>query len=193
MTAAVTLVTRDATLDDLSRDDYRDMVVELRGSMSIDKMIAALESVWSKPLWAKVEHGEAAANRSQRNELRAYFTKMRFRNLPPLPPTVAEATAQASPDAAVWQVGEGTAETVILVTTATPMTLCVNGAVTVASNDAAMPRNTGDNAPGPTKRTRRRVDRPTPSRTQVERFSRLSGLTWRDVINAGLTALENER
>jgi hypothetical protein len=185
MTTPVTLVTRDATLDNLSAGDYRDMVDELRGKMSIDKMIAALESQWSKALWAKVEHGEVAPNRSQRNELRRHF------NRPPLPPTVAEATAQASPDAAVWQVGEGTPETVIMVTAARPLTLHVNGTVT-AEEYAPLPRYATQDTPGQAKRVRRYVTRPTPSKTQVERFTRLS-TTWRNVIDAGLSAMEAEQ
>ena len=183
---AVTLVTKDATLDDLSRDDYRDMVVELRGMMSIDKMIAALDSKWSKPLWAKVEHGEIAANRSQRNELRRYFGK------PPLPPTVAESTATASPDAAVWQVGEGPAEHVIMVTTPGPMILHVNGAVTVGSDNATMPCNPGDNALGRVRRQRRYIARPSVSEAQYSRYLAL-GAKWADVIDAGLAAMEGER
>jgi hypothetical protein len=192
MTTPVTLVTRDATLDDLSLSDYRDMVVELRGSMSIDKMIVALNSVWSKPLWAKVEKGEAIPNRSQRNELRAFFTKMKFRDLPPLPPTVAEATGTASPDAAVWQVGDGPAEHVIMVTTAQPMTLHVNGAVTVASDNAQNARNPGDNGLGRVRRQRRYIARPSVSEAQYGRYLAL-GAKWTDVIDAGLFMLEAKR
>jgi hypothetical protein len=186
MTTPVTLVTRDATLDDLSLSDYRDMVVEMRGTLSIDKMITALGSVWSKPLWAKVEKGESAPNRSQRNELRRYF------GMPPLPPTVAEATGTASPDAAVWQVGDGTAEHVILVTTAQPMTLHVNGAVTVASDNAQNARNPGDNGLGRVRRQRRYIARPSVSEAQYGRYLAL-GAKWTDVIDAGLFMLEAKR
>ena len=122
----VTLVTKDATLDDLTLQDYADMVAELRQTMSFDKMIAALGSVYSKALWAKVADG-ATPNREQRNELRRYFGK------PPLPPTVAECTAQASPDAAVWTVGEGVPDTVVMVASDEPLTLRVNGTVQVVT------------------------------------------------------------
>ena len=57
-----------------------------------------------------------------RNELR------RAVGLAALPPTVAEATATASPSAAVWQVGDGVPDTVIMVS-GEPCTISVNGAV----------------------------------------------------------------
>jgi hypothetical protein len=185
MTTPVTLVTRDATLDDLSLSDYRDMLTEVREKMSLDKMLIELGSEFSKAQWWKVEKGETQPNRKMRNELRRYFDR------PLLPPTVAEATAAVSHDAAVWQVGDGPAEHVIMVTTVAPMTLHVNGAVTVAGDGAQNARYGTQEAPGTTKRVRRHVDRPTPSETQVERFSRLS-TTWRAVIDKGLAAMEWE-
>jgi hypothetical protein len=186
MTTPVTLVTRDATLDDLSLSDYMDMLGEIRERMSLDRMIAELASEFSKAQWWKVEKGETQPNRKMRNELRRYYGK------PPLPPTVAAATATASPDAAVWQVGSGPAEHVIMVTSAAPLTLCVNGAVAVAGHAATMPRYPGNTGQGKAMRQRRHVTRPTPSATQVERFDRLD-TTWRNVIDKGLAAMEAER
>jgi hypothetical protein len=185
MTTPVTLVTRDATLDDLSLSDYRDMLTEVREKMSLDKMLVELGSEFSKAQWWKVEKGETQPNRKMRNELRRYFDR------PLLPPTVAEATAAASPDAAVWSIGEGPAEHVIMVTTATPLTLCVNGAVAVADHAATMPRYPGNIGQRAQVRQRRHVTRPTPSKAQVERFTRLA-TTWRTVIDAGLAAMEAE-
>lgn len=186
MTTPVTLVTRDATLDDLSLGDYRDMLTEVREKMSLDKMLIELGSEFSKAQWWKVEKGETQPNRKMRNELRRYFDR------PLLPPTVAEATAAASPDAAVWQVGDGPAEHVIMVTAATPLTLCVNGAVSVADHAVTMPCYPGNTGQGKAMRQRRHVTRPTPSEAQVERFTRLD-TTWRTVIDKGLAAMENER
>lgn len=181
---AVTLVTKDATLDDLSLSDYRDMVQELRGSLSLDKLIEALGSQYSKPLWAKVEKGEIAPNRNQRNELRRYFKR------PVLPPTVADATAAASPDAAVWQVGDGAAEHVIMVTTHRPITLHVNGAVTIADDEPQQVRSDDVTAVTRAVAPRRYYARPTASAAQNERRVRL-GAKWADVLEAGLLALEN--
>ena len=130
----VTMVTKDATLDTLSVADYLDMIAELRTPddkgkpMSYDKFIERIGSAWSKALWAKVVEGTALPNRSQRNELRAAMGEAL------LPMTVAEATAQASPDAAVWTVGDGRPDTVIMVSERKPITVHVNGAVSVVTD-----------------------------------------------------------
>jgi len=181
----VTLVTRDATLDDLSLTDYQDMVQDLRTTLSLDKLIVVLGSQYSKPLWARAEKGETPPNRNQRNELRRYY------GMPELPPTVAEATATASPDAAVWQVGEGPAEHVIMVTTPEPITLHVNGAVAVASPTAHMPLDAHVTAVTRARRLRRHYARPTATAHQDERRAAL-GKSWREIIEAGLRSLESE-
>mgnify|MGYP000846138752 FL=1 len=123
----VTRLTVDATLDEFSAGDYRDMVQELRQTYSLRQLDELVGNICSPALWAKVEHGEAVANRAQRNALRKLFNK------PPLPPTVAECTAQASPDAAVWTVGEGVPDTVVMVAGTEPVTLRVNGTVQVVT------------------------------------------------------------
>ena len=176
-THSVTLVTHDATLDDLSLEDYRDMVQELRSTLSLQQMIDTLESQYSRPLWARVEKGEAAPNRNQRNELRRYWKR------PLLPPTVAEATAAASPDAAVWQVGEGTPETIVMLPHGDPITLHVNGSVSVVdAQQPAQRRVTG------VTRTQRS---PRYTTSQMQR-RRALGVSWRAVVEAGLTILEQE-
>lgn len=185
MTEPVTLITKDATLDDLSLSDYVDMVADLRAALSLEKLILVLGSQYSKPLWARVEKGEVAPNRNQRNELRRYY------GMPPLPPTVAEATAAASPDAAVWQVGDGPADSVIMVTGTEPITLHVNGAVSVASADAQSRQNA--HVTGVTRKgtPRRYYARPTASAAQNNRRLALSA-SWREIIDAGLNALESK-
>lgn len=180
------LITRDATLDDLSLSDYVDMVQELRGTLSLEKLIAVLGSQYSKPLWDRVAKGEAAPNRNQRNELRRYY------GMPLLPPTVAEATAAASPDAAVWQVGDGPADSVIMVTGTEPLTLHVNGAVSVASGDAGMPQDAHVTEVTRKGAQRRHYARPTATEAQNNRRLAL-GAQWREIIDAGLAALENQR
>ena len=188
--AAVTMVTRDATLDDLSLTDYRDMVQELRGSLSLEKLIAELGSQYSKPLWAKVEKGETAPNRNQRNELRRYY------KMPPLPPTVAEATATASPDAAVWQVGDGPADHVIMVTTHEPITLHVNGAVSVDSQRASISTLPFVTPVTQARKRARNAPRPFVSKRQEARQKALldkgKAANWNEIINRGLDALEQE-
>ena len=194
MTNHVTLVTRDATLDDLSAQDYRDIYDELRekddcnGSyaVSLDKFVTLVTSSYSKAQWSKYHNGEAALTRTMRNELR------RCVGLKLLPPTVAEATANASPDAAVWQVGEGAAETVILVTSTEPMLLHVNGAVTVATAQPNTVENAHVTAVTRTVAPRRYYARPTASEAQNERRVAL-GVKWAEIIERGLSALEQEQ
>lgn len=182
----VTLVTKDATLDNLSLSDYVDMVQDLRTTLSLEKLIQVLGSQYSKPLWAKVEKGEAPPNRNQRNELRRYY------GMPPLPPTVAEATAAASPDAAVWQIGQGPAEHVIMVTTPDPITLHVNGAVSVVDADAKQDGRA--HVTGVTRKETPRRYYARPAATEAQNNRRLAlGAQWREIIDAGLTALENQQ
>ena len=192
MTPPVTLVTRDATLDDLSVADYRDIYDELRGrdpvtsayTMSLDKFVTLVTSSYSKAQWSKYHNGEATLTRTMRSELR------RAVGLKPLPPTVAEATAAASPDAAVWQVGSGPADHVIMVAGYEPMTLHVNGAVSVASKAPDVPQNARVTAVTRTERSRRHYARPTATEAQNNRRAALAA-KWQEVIDAGLAALES--
>ena len=185
MTLPVTLVTRDATLDDLSLTDYVDMVQDLRTTLSLEKLIAVLGSQYSKPLWARVEKGEVPPNRNQRNELRRYYGML------PLPPTVAEATAAASPDAAVWQVGQGPAEHVIMVTAQEAITLRVNGAVSVVDAEAKQAASVDVTGVTRTVTPRRHYARPAATEAQNSRRLALSA-SWRQIIDAGLSALEGK-
>lgn len=187
MSQTVTLVTKDATLDDLSAGDYLEMCEELRpvdpktgNKLSIDKFIARIGSQWSKPLWHQVISGEKNPNRSQRNELRAAM------GLTLLPPTVAECAAQASPDASVWKVGEGTPEHVIMVGNE-PVVLHVNSGVSVIEPERHVTKVTG----GQVKR--KYHVRPWVSESQNERFLALpGGLRWSDIIDDGLTVQEGK-
>lgn len=173
-----TMITRDATLDDLSAQDYADIFAEIRERMSLDKFCALVSSAYSKAQWSKYEHGGIAPTRTMRNELRRAVGR------PELPPTVAEATAQASPDAAVWRVGDGVPEHVIMVTNA-PVTLRVNGAVEVVPG---MPEVTEVTVP---PRPRTRYVRPCIPERYAKRLAGLpSGSTWLDVIEAGFRTLE---
>lgn len=180
----VTLVTKDATLDDLSVGDYRDIWEEARRldlppkeRISFDKVIALCGSTLSKAQWAKYENGDITLTRQMRNDLRRLVGRSE------LPPTVAEATAQASPDAAVWSVGDGVPDTVIMVS-GDPVTLHVNGSVQVAAQNRHVTKVT---------RPPRRFVRPVVSECQNARFMALQGAKWCDVIDAGLTALEGMR
>ena len=186
MNQSVTLVTRDASLDDLSAGDYRDIFDELRpidpktgNRLSLDKFIAGINSQWSKALWGRYDHGEPVLNRSMRSELRVGV------GLPPLPPTVEQAIGQASPDASVWRVGEDVPQHVIMVGNE-PVTLHVNSGVTVAVPERRVTNVTGGQV------QREYTARPYVSKTQKRRFLALPvRSSWGDVIEAGLAVLEN--
>ncbi len=180
----VTIVTKDATLDDLSAQDYRDIYVELRRldmepkeRLSYADLIDLIHSQYSKAQWAKYDSGETSLNRTMRSELRVAMGK------PPLPPTVAEATAQASPDAAVWSVGVGVPEHVIMVSD-TPVTLYVNGSVSTVAPDSHVTEVTRP------PRNRMRYVRPCVPFSHAERLERLEMVSWLDVIEAGLQQYE---
>jgi hypothetical protein len=193
MTQLVALVTKDATLDDLSTQDYRDIYDELREkhdvtgvyAVSLDKFVTLVSSQYSKAQWSKYHNGETTLTRTMRNELR------RCVGLKVLPPTVAEATAAASPDAAVWQIGDGPAEHVIMVTGVEPMTLHVNGAVSVADQKAHMPQDDAVTAITRTVAPRKHYTRPVATDEQDARRNAL-GVKWAEIIEAGLKALESD-
>lgn len=174
----VTKITQDATLDSLSAADYADIFTEIRERMSLDKFCALVGSAYSKAQWGKYEHGEIGPTRIMRNELRRAVGK------PELPPTVAEATAQASPDAAVWRIGEGVPEHVIMVTNA-PVTLRVNGAVEAVSQT---PHVTEVTAPSRTRKPHKRLWIP---ERLLERYTGLrTAYSDADIIEAGIRTLE---
>ena len=180
MNHSATLLTKDATLDDLSASDYRDIFNELREKMSLDKLIALLHSQYSKAQWSKFEHHpDMVLTRTMRNELRSGV------GLPTLPPTIEQAIGQASPDAAVWRVGEGTPEHLIMVGSE-PITLHVNSGVSVVAPEAHVTIVTAGQV------RRKRYARPCVSESQNRRFLALPVRSWGDVIEAGLTVWEGK-
>lgn len=187
----VTLVTRDATLDDLSMADYQAIYDELRPfDASEGKRVPAIRKFcdaigWDKAPanWTNWEQGQGNLTRTMRNALRKAV------GLPELPPTVADAVAVgASPDAAVWSVGEGVAEHVIMVADGAPVLLHVNGAVSVMKS-AIVTEVTG------TQEKRRRYWRTCMSLEQKERTEALNRgkppelqMTPQEIYDMGLKA-----
>lgn len=174
----VTQVTKDATLDDLSVQDYRDIFTEVREKMSLDKFVALSGSQYSKAQWSKYEHDETMApSRAMRNDLRRAVGKKE------LPLTVAEAVGAASPDAAVWQVGDGVPQHVIMVGD-DPVTIHVNETVQVV---ALEPPVTELQAP---PRPRRPCKRMWVTEAQQARLAALGDVSDSDIIEAGLRVWE---
>ena len=101
----VTQVTKNAAIDTYTDTDYREMLDEnwpLDDSgkrISLDKLMARIDSSVNKAMWWKWQKGEGNLTRSMKNDLR------RLVGLAELPPTV-EAIAQAlDPNIEVSQVG----------------------------------------------------------------------------------------
>lgn len=134
MTLPVTTVTtRARSADTLSDQDYRDIYTELRSKCPLRQFADLIHSAVSFAWWSKYERGEASLSRERRNELRAAV------GLPALPPTVADASARADPDATVYQVGQQAADRLILVgaDVREPLTLRINGSVSTLPDPVA--------------------------------------------------------
>lgn len=134
MTAIVQRTARAVAAEELTAQDYRDIYTEVRSKMSLRAFVALVESAYTIGYWSKYENTpDMALSRTALNELR------RAVSLPALPPTIADATADADPDAAVYQIGAQAASRVLLVgADVREITLHVNGS---PSEVAAPPAN----------------------------------------------------
>lgn len=186
---AITLVTHDATLDDLSAADYQAIYDELRPfDATENKRVPAIRKFceaigWDKAPanWTNWEQGQGNLTRSMRNALRKAV------GLPELPMTLTEAvTNGASPDASVWAVGEGVAEHVIMVADGAPVMLHVNGSVTIAQEPTVTPVTNGK-----VERNRTRSTYVRPCATASQEGRRIAtGASWAEIIEAGLQVKE---
>lgn len=122
---AVTEVTRDAETDELSATDYREIYDELRSHHTLRQFVAMIQTRYSIAWWSKYERGEIDLTREARSELRQAV------GMPHLAPTIAEAVASADPNAAVYRVGEQRPDRIVLVGHDQPVTLHLNGSLTV--------------------------------------------------------------
>ncbi len=174
----VTLVTsRSAAKSPQTDAEWRELYDDLKGALSLGDFQRKYGIGLSRAAWNKFERHLMALSDDMKAELRRAVG---------LPMTVAEATAQASPDAAVWQTGTGSIDTIVLVAGTEPVTLHVNGAVTIAQETPTDERGGTQEAP---KRIRGIVYRPCASQAQESRRMAI-GATWRDVIESGLKTLE---
>lgn len=148
----VTLVTDAAGRgDNLAEQDYRDIYQELREKRSLADFVALTQSTVSRSWWSQYEAGGKALDWQRKNELR------RAVGLEELAPSVAATVAHVAANAAVWQVGTGVADTVILVTPDHPagLLLSVNGEVHIAEPVSLDNRSAG-NVTGVTAASRAR-------------------------------------
>lgn len=119
----VTLVTANATADELSEQDYRDIFSELRGNHTLRQFVTLSGTGYSIAWWSQFEAGVKSLTYRARCDLR------RAVGLPTLPVPVGDAVADGvDDDAAVYRVGDdGKARRVLLVATQAPVTVNWNG------------------------------------------------------------------
>ena len=176
----VTIVTKDATLDDMSINDYHDLFYEVRYDSLTDKLMSLdtfrnhIGSRFSKALWGQFHHREITPNRDMRNELRA------ARGMALLPPTVAEATSQSSPNSMVMRIGEGIPDRIVMIAQSKPFRLRVDE----SSVDIIEPVTS-------VARKRKPVVRPVATIEHEKRRLKMR-VAWTDVIEAGLLYLESQ-
>lgn len=123
----VTVVTQNATHDDLTAEDYRDIYTELRQQYSLRAFVEMIASGKSIAYWSKYERGETELGRVERNELR------RGVGLPVLVPTVGDALADVDPDAEVVAIGDKPKNRVLLATRGESLTIYANGTVSAST------------------------------------------------------------
>lgn len=174
----VTQVTENATRDDLSDSDYRDIYEELRRNRSLDAFCALVSSQYSKGWWSRYEHDDMKITRPARNELR------RGVGLPQLPLTTEEAIHLADPDARVYRVGSETPRRVVLIGASGPVALrCDESGVTAT---IAAPRVR------PVTRPRINVTVPQGIFSRLNGLRASIGLSWAQVFERMAEQLERE-
>lgn len=172
---------RPAGADDMTPADYRDIYTELRANRPLRALVHAAGAAEGRiAYWSRYGNDPAAVpDLAGKNELR------RLVGLPELdPPAGAVVAAAADPAAAVWQVGDGPADRVILLATPGPVTLHVNGAGPEVVSRAQNALYTDVHAPR-SARPRKSVWRPAlpPEwRSELER----RGLTLRQIVEEAL-------
>jgi len=126
----ITRVSKDASQDNLTESDYRDIFAELRDGISLAKFCVLVVSSFSPATWNKWELGRLPLTRTMRQELR------RGVSMVALPPTLAECVANVDPDAEVVRVGEEPVKFVILAGAVGRLNLSLNGSVADVSPPA---------------------------------------------------------
>ena len=110
--------------DNLTPADYREIFDELRANRSLRALVETAGAAEGRiAYWSRYgRNPDAAPDLEGRNELR------RLVGLPELAPPAGDVvTAAVDPAAAVWQVGAGAADRVVLLATPGPLTIHVNG------------------------------------------------------------------
>ena len=178
----ITRVSKDASQDNLTESDYRDIFAELRDGISLAKFCVLVSSSFSPATWNKWELGRLPLTRTMRQELR------RGVSMVALPPTLAECVANVDPDAEVVRVGEEPVRFVILTGAVGRLSLRLNGSVTLAGDKAPEPLITSVIRAQGAKR-----DKPSPStlrRAELRKRCRMAGYTLEDAAEETLKRIE---
>jgi len=101
-------ITKNAFVDDLTDEDYKDILDELLGSMSSRQLVALIDSEYSFAYYNAMQRGERPITRQAKNELRRAYNK------PPLPPTIAEAVAVMNENGEVRRIGTETPDLIYM-------------------------------------------------------------------------------
>lgn len=137
----VTLITRDATRDNLTEDDYRDIFAELRQGYTLRQFAELSRTGYSIAWWSQFEAGAKPLTHRAKQDLRHAV------GLPPLPMLVSDAVETGvDPDAVVYRVGDDDqARRVLLVATQDAVSVHWNGTAPVVNvaQDATTPNVTG--------------------------------------------------
>lgn len=176
-----TYALRSAGSDDKTPEDYRDIFEELRANRSLRKLVEAAGAAEGRiAYWSRYERNpDAVPDLDGKNELR------RLVGLPQLdPPAGAVVAAAADPAAAVWQVGDGPADRVILLARPGPVTIHVNEAGPQVVDGAPLPAQADVQGRTATQR-RKAMWRPVlPPEWRTELESR--GLDLRQIVQQAL-------
>lgn len=176
-----TYTLRPAGSDNLTASDYRDMFEELREGRSLRELVSEAGAAEGRiAYWSRYgRNPDAAPDLEGRNELR------RLVGLPELAPPAGDVvTAAVDPAAAVWQVGAGAADRVVLLATPGPLTIHVNGngPQVVDSRDNAL--YTDVHSPRSAQKRKAYLTVRLPAEWRSELASR--GLTVRQIVAAAL-------
>lgn len=176
-----TYTLRPAGSDNLTASDYRDMFEELREGRSLRELVSEAGAAEGRiAYWSRYgRNPDAAPDLEGRNELR------RLVGLPELDPPAGEVvTAAADPAAAVWQVGDGLADRVILLAEPGPVTIHVNGAGPQVVDSAGNALYTDVHGPRAPQRRKAYLTVRLPAEWRSELNRR--GLTVRQIVAAAL-------
>ena len=172
----MTPVTKVTTGRILTDEDYCEMYAELEGDGTPHTVVKRIGEPPSAAAWYKWRKGDGPLTANMQAKLRSAHGIT----------TVMDACAMSSETATVYQVGEGVPDTVVMVALSEPVTLRVNGSVSVVTDCHAIPSNSSGDA---RKRIRRTYSRPCATEAQNSRKEAL-GVSWAEVIDAGLRMYE---